>query len=173
MLPRGSSEPADTIHIYVPSIFNSSLSVLLRTFKEACIVRLAFDVSSWTEMRGKLSYFKINRLDSNGKQFPIFLCSWEMVCQASTREPSLARSRTSPSLSRALSPPAYFFCIPHSAQPPLTFLFSHFFALALSSPPSLCLILGRDGLIICVWSKLPFLPLAKVNYGHTFKAEWM
>ncbi len=28
MLPRGSSEPADTIHIYGPSIFNSILSVV-------------------------------------------------------------------------------------------------------------------------------------------------
>lgn len=60
----------------------------LRKFSEAHIMWLSFDVSTWSEMWGKLSLFKINRLDSNAniKQFPIFPCSQEMVWQASTRE---------------------------------------------------------------------------------------
>ncbi len=62
----------------------------LSKFSEAHIMWYSFDVSTWAEMWGKLSLFKINRLDSNIniKQFPIFPCSQEMVLQASTREPA-------------------------------------------------------------------------------------
>lgn len=94
-----------------------------------------------------------------------------MVLPASTREPAghvFARLACFLGLCLPLSIFLYS----------LTFFFSHFClftaSLSLFPPSTVCLRLlsERDGLIIWVWSKLPFLGLAKVNYGHTVKAEW-
>lgn len=67
---------------------------------------------------------------------------------------SLIRFCTSRSLSRALSPPVYFFVFLNLSF--LSLLSLHSFALPLFPPSPSRLLSEREGLIICVWSKCPF-----------------